>query len=366
MKIYLAILAFIGCNLIAHKESRPIMKNYFQNTEEEIHFGRIALPRFSYTASSCVLPEYCAHNLFDSNANTYWTSIKDSTEEWIVIDFGTKRLMNRIEVNVSSASQPISSLEIQVLHRKEWTTIHTLSHPIGKLNHFIGNIDASTLRFYFPKKHASTIALSELKILLNDSVLTGLSPRLSGYAFPIYKGMMPEDDYSFPGAPRKYRNGIHKGLDISFKAGDKGEKLALTKSTPILSIGDGVIVRADLDYKPMSPEEYKEITTYNQSNPVTFVHRDFGGRQVWIDHGNGVMSSYNHMNKINNGIQVGKKVRKGESIGTVGNSGLRAEANGTNEQIHLHLEIWIDGEFLGNDLQPEQSKKILQLFFSGY
>jgi hypothetical protein len=341
------------------------MKNYFPSSEEEVHFGRLSLPRFQYTASSCILPEFCAHNLFDSNPKTEWTTIKDSTEEWVILDFGAKRLMNRISFEVSPDSESIPELHVQVSHRGEWISLLKVAHPVGSQTHSFGNIDASLLRIYLPKTQAAVFSLSDLKILLNENVLTGLSPRLSGYIFPIYKGVMPEDDYSFPGAPRKYRNGIHKGLDISYRVNDKGEKMGLTKSTPILSIQDGIVVRADLDYKPMSLAEYTEITNYNQTHPVTYVHRDFGGRQVWIDHGNGVMSSYNHMNSIEPTITVGRKVKKGEPIGKVGNSGLKAEANGTNEQIHLHLEIWVDGEFLGNDLQPAQSKKLLQMFFGG-
>ena len=50
-----------------------------------------------------------------------------------------------------------------------------------------------------------------------------------------------------------------------------------------LSVQDGVVIRSDLNYKPMTEAEFKEISAYNQSHPVTFVDRDFGGRQVWIE-----------------------------------------------------------------------------------
>lgn len=365
MKLLILLVLLQNCYVFTPRENRPIMKNYFPALEDEINFGRLAHPKFQYTISSCVQPEYCAHNLFDSNPHTEWVSSKELTDEWIIIDFGSKRLMNKLELEISANSSPVPEVGVQVLYRGEWKTIWKFTNPTGKQTYFFGNIDASTLKIYFTKLRPVAYSIADLKILLNESILTGISTRLTNYIFPISRGLLPEDDYSLPGAPRKYRNGIHKGLDISYKLNSKGTKELLTKSTPILAIQDGVVVRADWDYKPMTLEEYTEITTYNQSNPVTYVHRDFGGRQVWVDHGQGVMSAYNHLSSIETGIEVGKKVKKGEKIGTVGNSGLKAEATGTNEQIHLHLEIWIDGEFLGNDLSPIQTRKLLQLFFSG-
>jgi murein DD-endopeptidase MepM/ murein hydrolase activator NlpD len=97
---------------------------------------------------------------------------------------------------------------------------------------------------------------------------------------------------------------------------------------------------------------------------VTFVDKDFGGRQVWIDHGNGIMTSYNHLSYIPEIIKEGARVKKGDVIGGVGNSGLMGEAKKNDEGIHLHLEIWIDGEFAGKDMNPKQSRKFLEMFFS--
>ena len=135
-------------------------------------------------------------------------------------------------------------------------------------------------------------------------------------------------------------------------------------NTPVYAIKSGEIVRVDHDYSPMTLADHSDITQYNQTHPVTYVDKDFGGRQIWIDHKNGVMSSYNHLSSISPNVKLGGRIAKGELLGTAGNSGLLAEAKSTKEQIHLHLEIWIDGEFLGNDLKPYQSKRFLQFFFT--
>lgn len=123
------------------------------------------------------------------------------------------------------------------------------------------------------------------------------------------------------------------------------------------------MIRADHAYSPMTLSDYEYHTTQSQKGTVTYVEKDFGGRQVWIDHGHGVMTSFNHLSSIHKNIKVGEKVKQGESIGTVGNSGLLEEAKSISDNIHLHFEIWVDGEFLGNGLPPAQVRKLLQFFF---
>ena len=362
-KFLLFLVSFlIQCTQNRIKENKYYTENLFSELSEEIHFGRVAPVPFKYTVSSCASSLECGQNLFDSNQKTVWKTEKTNLEEWVWIDFFSKRLLNQIEINISENSN-LKEILIQVFYKQKWETIKRVSSFNGKKLFQITGIDASTLRIFFIKKTKESLVISDLKVLLNQSNLTGLPERLTGYFFPIERGILPEDDYSYPGAPRKYRSGIHKGLDISQFLDSDGNKKFLKESSPIYAIGDGTVVRADLDYKPMTLREYEEITSYNQKNPVTFVARDFGGRQVWIDHENGVMSSYNHMSEIAKEIQVGSKVKKGQIIGKVGNSGLKAEAMNTNEQIHLHLEIWVDGEFLGNDLKPKQTRKLLNYFF---
>lgn len=359
---FLLVTLLIYCVHEHVKESKYYSHNLFSELSEEIRFGRLAPVPFKYTISSCVNEFECGQNLFDSNEKTVWKSAKENLEEWILIDFFAKRLMNQIELNLPEDSN-VKEIFIQVFYKEEWKTLKKSESFSGKKLLNITGIDASLLRILFTKKSVGNTVVTDCKVLLNNSNLTGVSERLLGYFFPILSGFLPEDDYSYPGAPRKYRSGIHKGLDISQILDSKGNKKFLTKSTPVYSIGEGIIVRADLDYKPMTLGEYNEITTSNQTHPVTLVARDFGGRQIWIDHQNGVMSSYNHLSQTAKGLQVGSKVTKGQLIGRVGNSGLKAEAMNTDEQVHLHLEIWVDGEFLGNDLKPEDTRKLLQYFF---
>jgi murein DD-endopeptidase MepM/ murein hydrolase activator NlpD len=56
-----------------------------------------------------------------------------------------------------------------------------------------------------------------------------------------------------------------------------------------------------------------------------------GGYQVWISHGSGIFTTYNHMSAIT--ASRGENVSRGEQVGRIGASGL---ATGP----HLHFEVW--------------------------
>lgn len=87
---------------------------------------------------------------------------------------------------------------------------------------------------------------------------------------------------------------FHKGVDFSAKAG-----------TPIYATGDGVI------------------------SSVDFLFYGYGNMVV-IDHGFGYVTRYAHMRDIF--VVEGMKIKRGECIGTVGNSGKTTGA-------HLHYEV---------------------------
>lgn len=59
-----------------------------------------------------------------------------------------------------------------------------------------------------------------------------------------------------------------------------------------------------------------------------------GGWQVWIDHGNGMYTTYNHMSALT--VGTGQWVRRGQQVGRIGTSGW---ATGP----HLHFEVWRGG-----------------------
>ena len=97
--------------------------------------------------------------------------------------------------------------------------------------------------------------------------------------------------------------GVHRGLDLRGAEG-----------TPILACADGRVVLADDLY--------------------------FSGNAVYIDHGQGVFTSYLHMSRIL--VRPGDVVRRGQIIGKVGSTG---RVTGP----HLHLSLIV----LGQAVDPE-------------
>ncbi len=59
-----------------------------------------------------------------------------------------------------------------------------------------------------------------------------------------------------------------------------------------------------------------------------------GGWQVWISHGSGMYSTYNHMSGVS--VGNGQSVGRGQRVGRIGSSGW---ATGP----HLHFEVWLGG-----------------------
>jgi murein DD-endopeptidase MepM/ murein hydrolase activator NlpD len=115
---------------------------------------------------------------------------------------------------------------------------------------------------------------------------------------------------------------MHSGVDFS-----------APKGTPIYATGDGVI---------------KQVRT------------EFGGygKFIVIDHGFGFTSLYAHMNDFN--VRVGQKVKRGDKIGTVGNTG-------SSTAPHVHYEVMKEGKYVNpvnyffKDLEPSEFDKILEL-----
>ena len=113
---------------------------------------------------------------------------------------------------------------------------------------------------------------------------------------------------------------FHEGMDFSTPIGAE-----------IYATGDGKVVRAE----------------YSSGY----------GRMVQIDHGFGYQTVYAHMHTI--GVMVGSEVKRGQVIGTVGNTG---DSTGP----HLHYEVHKNGrhvnpiDYFYNDLSPEEYVRMVE------
>ncbi len=74
-----------------------------------------------------------------------------------------------------------------------------------------------------------------------------------------------------------------------------------------------------------------------------------GGFQVWIAHGSGLFTTYNHMSAVL--VSVGEHVGRAQQVGRVGMTG-----NATGP--HLHFEVW-KGMVWGNGIASEPAALLL-------
>ncbi len=115
---------------------------------------------------------------------------------------------------------------------------------------------------------------------------------------------------------------MHFGMDFSAEIG-----------TPIYATGNGEVIRAD-------------------SKSSGF------GNHIRIDHGYGYITIYAHLNDYN--VSVGQKVKRGDLIGFVGNSG-------RSRGPHLHYEVHLNGErlnpvnFYYGELSAEEFNTIIEM-----
>jgi murein DD-endopeptidase MepM/ murein hydrolase activator NlpD len=180
--------------------------------------------------------------------------------------------------------------------------------------------------------------------------------RLRGFDFPIASGCLPQGDQLMPNAPRPYRAGIHEGVDIY--AVDSCVPIRL--GTPVLAAKDGVVVRADLAYVDLTPARAAQL----EQDPTTPEAIDaYRGRQVWVDHGDGIVTRYAHLSGIAPGITAGTKVTKGQHIAYVGESGTPDSLVSPGSELHLHFEVRVGDTYLGARQPPAEVRRLFVVLF---
>jgi murein DD-endopeptidase MepM/ murein hydrolase activator NlpD len=178
---------------------------------------------------------------------------------------------------------------------------------------------------------------------------------------PVAGGCLPQSDTLMPNAPRDYRGGTHEGVD--FYGYDNCAEIVAGGA--VVAAKDGVIVRADLDYHDLTQEE---LTAANEriaaGDPDAFEVVDlFRGRQLWIDHGDGVVTRYAHLSGIAPGMREGVRVAQGQTVAFIGDSGTPESLSNPGTEIHLHWELRIGDTYLGAELPPDEVRALYEGLF---
>ena len=137
-----------------------------------------------------------------------------------------------------------------------------------------------------------------------------------------------------PYADRPYRAGMHEGIDFPAPPG-----------TPVRAAADGIVIRVDTSYTEWTREEQDRAIAEAFAlgfTPQQTLDR-LRGRQVWIDHGRGIVTRYAHLSAVAP-LVLGDRITAGTLIGQVGSSGY--EQGGP----HLHLEVRIGDHYFGEGL----------------
>ena len=170
---------------------------------------------------------------------------------------------------------------------------------------------------------------------------------LSGFAIPVGGIDVPADEQYLPNSPRAYRAGYHEGVDFPVKAG-----------TPVLAAKAGTILRVDSAFVDWTPDEGQsafDAAVALGYTPTATLDR-IRGRQVWIDHGLGIVTRYAHLSAVAP-LRVGDAVTQGQVIGAVGSSGYPEGGP------HLHFEIRVGDDFYGDGLPLAQLRYAIAAAF---
>ena len=177
-------------------------------------------------------------------------------------------------------------------------------------------IDQLTKQLYLQSKSFDEV----IDLAKNKSNMLASIPAIQPVANKELKRMA--SGYGYRIHPIYKTRKMHYGMDFSAKTG-----------TEIYSTGDGVVSKVK-----RSKRGY--------------------GNYVKINHGFGYETLYAHMSKYI--VKKGQKVKRGEVIGFVGNSGISTAP-------HLHYEVRKDNKkinpvnFYYNDLSPEEYEKMLEI-----
>jgi murein DD-endopeptidase MepM/ murein hydrolase activator NlpD len=159
-----------------------------------------------------------------------------------------------------------------------------------------------------------------LKLVQNKANMLGAIPAIQPVSTKDLKQMA--SGFGWRTDPIYKMPKFHAGMDFAAPIG-----------TEVYATGDGVVQRADA-----------QASGY--------------GNHIRIDHGYGYMTLYGHLSRTK--VRPGQKVKRGEVIGYVGNTG---KSTGP----HLHYEVYKNGEhqnpinYYFNDLTPDEYEAMLKI-----
>ena len=199
---------------------------------------------------------------------------------------------------------------------------------------------------------------------------------LHGFVMPIEDACYPGLEESWPNAPREALNHVNDGVD--FYWGDSC--VLIERGTAVVAAYGGVVVRVDHEFVPLTFDEVTKLRERLADGrgaergdaagegaagdeadwPDEETLDRLRGRQVWIDHGNGVVTRYAQLARVTADLAEGVYVPQGHRIGGVGESGMPDSLTAPGSQLHLHWEVRVGDSYLGADADAETVRALYQ------
>ncbi len=146
---------------------------------------------------------------------------------------------------------------------------------------------------------------------------------INGQRFAVDWMRLSRDGYLVVGDPSKNESWVNYGADV-------------------LAVADGTIVE--------TLDALDDNTPGTLPDPKTITVKTVDGNHIVIDFGNGLYGFYAHLKRGSLRVQVGDKVKKGDKLALLGNTG-------NSSAPHLHFHIMDGKSVLGSNGVPYLIKK---------
>ncbi len=146
-----------------------------------------------------------------------------------------------------------------------------------------------------------------------------LGQRPAGRLTPVYNlynHTQPDPELGWSVMRRAVRD--FRGGSLSYES-HNGTDFAVPPGTVVVSAAPGTVLRVSNEFNR-------------------------GGLKVFVDHGSGLFTSYNHLSRAD--VKVGERLSRGQALGLSGASGLDGFLLFPWSTPHVHFNVWLGGEYV--------------------
>ena len=265
-----------------------------------ISFVITTLPTFAFTLENEIQDGKLIRGTLNKNEILWVNNKRVHKNPNGLFYFGIPQNEKKVEIRIKRTFKDLEINNNQTFHIEK----NTINVPQQKWH--------TTIIKGLPQSKVTITAQNQERIKKENLLLKEKRQTFSENYFPIcFQRPINKNNYRISG-----HFGSRRKLNGQIGVGHSGTDYAAPIGTPTVAIADGI---------------------------VEIVHSDMflSGKTILINHGYGLFSSYSHLNEIK--VKMGEKIKKGDIVGTVGNTG-------RSTGPHLHFTVtWFETR-----INPEQ------------